>query len=718
MAVVGDLSVNLGLNSAGFSGGISQAGVAARKFSEDFKTSMKESEYSTMEARHAIMMLGEEIGVRMPRGVSMFLSSLAPVGGAMAMAFPLLAITALVPIIEKIIGKINEFKDKANASATAWATLGTDGAKALHKLNEELLASNAKIDDLNGNRLASLQKRLKLIDETSLDKLGEQFKTIAADADKVLSGMQVGWWQKFLGKGEGVDQVISDFNKLENKLQELKEAGDTKGFQSTLQQGIKDTMNRQDELNAHASSFHTEERAALAARLNVEILMTQEMEKQDKLASNQKVLEQAQFDAVDGVSKVRKTAGDKAMEDAKKYYEFVEHATEQQLSMEDIIARAMATEYQEQLKQNQELAKSQDDLYASKIKATASGGISGAKIQAELGISTKKEEAQKILAIDKQELEDFKNLQAMKLADLKQYADQSAALAKSSVGTNRQDETQRAAVGAQIEYNKALAQNATEQQALTNKVNEQAAAVQKLSANWSGYFGEWKSEAGSQSAMMATLGKTIQTDLTSGLTGFSNALAKTAVEGKNLGTAMKNVAKEMAESFISATIQMLLKYIMLKVGMGAIDKTSAASSAIAQVAADKVKVVSAAGVAGAEGTASFAGAPWPVDLGAPAFGATMAATAMGFGAAEQGGLVGYDDMIIAAHKNEMVLPAPLSQKVQNMTDPGKQSGGHDIHVHYSPTVHTIDGKGMSQVLNEHSQVIEAHVKKAMRRQNR
>jgi hypothetical protein len=96
----------------------------------------------------------------------------------------------------------------------------------------------------------------------------------------------------------------------------------------------------------------------------------------------------------------------------------------------------------------------------------------------------------------------------------------------------------------------------------------------------------------------------------------------------------------------------------------------------------------------------------------------MAATAMGFGAAEQGGLVGYDDMIIAAHKNEMVLPAPLSQKVQNMTDPGKQSGGHDIHVHYSPTVHTIDGKGMSQVLNEHSQVIEAHVKKAMRRQNR
>jgi hypothetical protein len=51
-----------------------------------------------------------------------------------------------------------------------------------------------------------------------------------------------------------------------------------------------------------------------------------------------------------------------------------------------------------------------------------------------------------------------------------------------------------------------------------------------------------------------------------------------------------------------------------------------------------------------------------------------------------------------------------------MTDDKK--GGTTVHVHYSPTVHAIDGKGIGQVLNEHSSVIQAHVQKALRRTNK
>ncbi len=711
---VGNLTVNLGLNAAGFSGGITEAGKAARKAGQDIKAGMEEGKYSMMEARHSIMMLGEEFGVHIPRGIQMMLSSLAPVGGLMAAAFPVIAIAAMVGIVEKVIAKINEYKEKAEASAVAWSKLGEDGAEALHKLNEELLTSDAKIDDMNDNHLAALHKRLQLIDEQSLDKLGDQFKVLAADADKILGGMQVGMFQKFLGKGAGVDQVLKDFDTLQTKLQGLKEAGDSKGFAAALSQGIKDTINRQDELNAHASSFHTEERAALAARLDAEILMTQEMEKQDKLATNEKTLETHKYELSEVINLIGRH--DQLAETRKRAAEQAEHENEEIATSLEEIDKAMQAYNREQVVQNQKVLESEQAIAAARTKAAAAGASASAKVMGELGITSKKEEAEQIAKIDQQELAAYKAVQAEKLGALKNEIEQSAALAQQAVGTNQQEETAKTAATAVEAYNKALATSITEEQALTNKVIESAAAVQLVKSSWSSFFTDWKTEAGNQSALMVTLGKTVQSDLTQGLSGVSNALAKTAVEGKSLGNAMKNVAKEMAESFISAATQMLIKYVMLKLGMGAVDKSAAATSAVAAVAADKVKVVSAAGVAGAEGVASFAGAPWPIDMGAPAFGASMATSALGFGAAEQGGLVGYDDMIIAAHKNEMVLPANLSQKVQNMTDDKK--GGTAVHVHYSPTVHAIDGKGIGQVLNEHSSVIQAHVQKALRRTNK
>jgi len=83
-----------------------------------------------------------------------------------------------------------------------------------------------------------------------------------------------------------------------------------------------------------------------------------------------------------------------------------------------------------------------------------------------------------------------------------------------------------------------------------------------------------------------------------------------------------------------------------------------ATEAAAQLAADKVKAASLAGLAGAGGVASMAAAPFPIDLTAPAFGAQMAAAAAGFGVFEKGGIVS------VLHHGEMVLPRELSSFVQ------------------------------------------------------
>jgi len=167
----------------------------------------------------------------------------------------------------------------------------------------------------------------------------------------------------------------------------------------------------------------------------------------------------------------------------------------------------------------------------------------------------------------------------------------------------------------------------------------------------------------------------------------NNSIARTVVTGKDLGKAMKSVAQGIAESMIEMCLKMLEKWVITHLIMGTVAKATAASNAVAQVAADKVEGVAAAGLAGANAVASFAAAPWPIDMGAPAFGAAMFANAMTFAAFEKGGLIpGRGPVPIIGHGGEMVLPRPISEKVQKMADPdiamrgGKGRGGRGTNV--------------------------------------
>jgi hypothetical protein len=133
--------------------------------------------------------------------------------------------------------------------------------------------------------------------------------------------------------------------------------------------------------------------------------------------------------------------------------------------------------------------------------------------------------------------------------------------------------------------------------------------------------------------------------------------------------------------------------------------TMRATDAAADAASSMASVVRASGRAGAEGTASFAGAPWPIDLGAPAFGASMAAAALAFGSvasASRGwGNVPYDDMPTLLHKNEMVLPAPIAKKVRD------GSGG-------GITIFALDARSMKESLRRNPAAFASAARHAAR----
>jgi hypothetical protein len=125
-----------------------------------------------------------------------------------------------------------------------------------------------------------------------------------------------------------------------------------------------------------------------------------------------------------------------------------------------------------------------------------------------------------------------------------------------------------------------------------------------------------------------------------------------------------------------------------------------ATSKAAQSATNVALVTSYAGVAGAAGTASFAAAPWPIDVGAPAFGAAMSSAALAF-AAEAALATGTNylprDMVVQAHEGERVIPKADNRRLielvqmgagatstaanSNVPAPVNDSGG-DVHLHF------------------------------------
>ena len=95
------LSVDLQTKTATFQSGLADAaknlpGVRSLRLRVVPGDRGRETSVNMMEARHGVMLLGEEFGIRLPKSVCpRSLPPIGPVGAAMEAAFPFLAIIAL-----------------------------------------------------------------------------------------------------------------------------------------------------------------------------------------------------------------------------------------------------------------------------------------------------------------------------------------------------------------------------------------------------------------------------------------------------------------------------------------------------------------------------------------------------------------------------------------------------------------------------------------------
>ena len=197
------LSVDLQTKTATFQSGMADAAKSARGSFNDIKQGAGEMGRDVGanmgEARHGVMLLGEEFGVHLPRALTTFISSIGPIGAAMEAAFPFLAIIVGATLLIEHLAKVKEEGEKLTASQEHF---GVVTANVLNQLDDKLLQAGIRADELNGDHLAALEKQLQLIDHQSLKELVQSFEELAKASDATMMLLKTSWYQ--VGSGQPV----------------------------------------------------------------------------------------------------------------------------------------------------------------------------------------------------------------------------------------------------------------------------------------------------------------------------------------------------------------------------------------------------------------------------------------------------------------------------------------------------------------------------------
>jgi hypothetical protein len=212
------LSVDLQTKTATFQSGLADAARAARGSFNDIKTGSgemgREVGGNMMEARHGVMLLGEEFGVHLPRALTTFIASIGPIGAAFEAAFPFLAIAVGATLLIEHLVKLHEAGEKVTEDQMKFGTALTT---AYNTLDDKILQAGIRSDDLRNNHLGALTKQLELIDHQSMDELIKAFENVAKAADIVFKDLPSEWYTFGIG-ATGAKHALETFQAQYDSL--------------------------------------------------------------------------------------------------------------------------------------------------------------------------------------------------------------------------------------------------------------------------------------------------------------------------------------------------------------------------------------------------------------------------------------------------------------------------------------------------------------------
>jgi hypothetical protein len=719
------LSVDLQAKTATFQSGMADAARSARGAFDDIGGGAegmgRRMGHGMTEARHSVMMLGEEFGVHIPRALAGFIASLGPVGAALEAAFPFMAVILGATLLIEHLNKLHEAGEKLTEDQIKFGTAAQNGFNALDK---KILEAEKHADELRGDHLGALQKQLELIDKESMDELVHSFEAVAKAADVVMKDLE-GHWYTF-GKGsDGAKAALDHFQTEYNSLlaqgkQEaasgllwgtLKQATDVKqalqdfqAYRNASSSGMTDDLFQKGiAAQKVLKDIHVETGVALDNQVAAQNNLVQSLEAQ--------VNSETRIATLGNLQKGNAT-GDENKRDS--------HEA-------DAAARKRAEEEQKAAREFLENTKRDNDAV---VEATEAGTM--ARVQALQAAMTD------VAALYGVESQIYKHYAA---EEVKAYQD-TTQQQLTAIGKELDEEDRLKAEGAREAADNAekmgqLALAAERQRMTLEDSSRRVTTQQRIAEDTRIADEEYRIKMSALDQEITGLDKSGK-DYLNRLTALQDKEKQLTQQHENELTAIRQKAEIETNQRVLASFQQFQDSIshglaqsitghqswakMLQ-SLGSEVVSGAIQNAIALDTAEGMKRLSAAKTAGAKGMEwgwEYGGPAAPVlapILGVAAFAATMA---FAEGTDRVPG-VGRGDVVPAMlSPGEGVVPGGVMDGLRNMA----RSGGFDQKsatvVHFRPTYHvqTIDGDGWGKALEKHADQTQRHIERTIRRLNK
>jgi hypothetical protein len=669
MAVVGVLTVNLEANTASFSSDLGKASQDAENFGQSAARAGQQVDFSMTEARGSTALLGEELGVHIPRHLQTLIAQIPEVGAAFATMLPLVGVFAAVAIVTKLIEKHEEL-------AKAEAKVRDAVADMTVKLDDQtnaLILTNLKLDDQirkieqkpvrNGVREALIESH------EAVDKLAASFAADFQKIDGVLieaTTLTSRFWQGMKG-GTNLSALFTGLPEVQASLQSF---NGTLAKVNDLRIKLADAPVGSDAEKAAtlelAAAYHALEISAKGAlavaqdhakavgpevigNLSQAILtaahaykdMGLEAENAGKKAQLAGLSDNKEnADVLEARNEAVKEFCDKALHAEQEYqHARAEAATRSAKLMQEIQYaenKGVEEAWKQTVKVQEGLASEQSKYIIAAAKLTGQAR----EQQARHDLAMHQATAAEAMAVE------------INAANERAHIETSA-LDQEIASLNSHDADYLVKLADFENKKKLIIQQAANE---TTKIREQAEQKQY-------------SDISRSEQMMAD--------------AVAKNVTKSLLENKNMVKGFEQMGAQMLE----AAMQNTLKMIMLGNMQQARDAAHAASATFAHV----MQMV-------------------PPPEGFPLAAAAAAAAFGGVMAFEEGGEVpGMGAYPAMVHGGETVVTKALTDQVKNNTG----GGGGDVHVH--TTVNAVDAENFGQLLNKHASTVAAHVRGQLRK---
>lgn len=734
MPVVGELTINLVAKTATFT-------PALKKASDDAKKAGKEIGGSFSEARGTIALLGDDIGIRLPRHLQTFIAGLPGVAPIATAAFSAVAVVTLITKLGEAKEKSDEFKKKLQEQSRA----AVDAALGIKEHADALEIANLRLQD----QIAVLQKKpahngpaiAALEAERAMEKLVQSIgKAIEKQQELFKSQVQGELSKFFFGESEAsevsrqVVQMMQDATKAEDDYNSIKLLGDKSATdkaldnlrqrQTAVRNFVTDSIARFNELSHQADKVipgHKIEGLGDAAEPDLVVSMQKQRDEATQLKKSLSnvygIFLQSERDASAQLENDKLNTTKIGLEQGKT-------ALDQKLSQFNQEWEGQKRLLDEQTKASIAFYKEQEAL--GKLSAGDATRLTQEALDAQFAAESAHNQAlQSMLRSRPAELAKVLNEEkALAFAHdaeiLSSYthtlSEQNKALeefvkhqAEAQKQYDKEENAIKHILKAADERNKAWLSGID---AITSGEQKQIAKLDQEMTEIKNLINLYHLQGDSAALMNRAITalsqqrrQLIDQEMTQ-----SNKLGKVfkgtfdlmAIEGQQWGQKMSSVFQDTFRGMNNSLTQFIVtgKGGFAQLGIAALEnilniglqwvESKALMLAFGKVAGSN-EVLTQSAIAGASGVASMAGAPFPINLTAPAFGASMMANALSYLSilsAEGGALLPNMDSLVHTHPEEMILPRSISKfildSMAQQRGGSQGSGGPTINFTHSP----------------------------------